>query len=180
MSMPSQTTAHGGSGLPQFDPSHFSSEVFWEVLTFVLLLFLFHRYVLPRINAILDERSMLIQKDMEDAAAKRKQSEQVLAEYQARLDSVQVEAEQVLEAARRKAAMIHENAMQQLDDDIRKKKQIFQVEIEFAKQQAMKEIRNKSADLALMATEKLIKQRMDSQVAKEIIDDAIRELGDKH
>lgn len=178
MSLSPQTAANSGSGLPQFDPSHFSSEVFWEILTFLFLLFLFYRYVLPKINAILDERSMLIQKNLEDAAAKRKQGEKALAEYQLKLNSVQIEAEQMLEAARQEAAMLHERAMQQLDDDIRKKKQIVQAEIEFAKRRAMKEIRNTSADLALMAAEKLIERRIDRQLAREMVEDALRELGD--
>jgi len=119
---------------------------------------------------------MLIRKNIEDAAAQREQSEKVLAEYQANLDSVQIEAKQILEAARLDTVMLREKAMQKLDDDIRKKKQIVQSEIEYFRRQAMKEIRNTSAELVLMATEKLIKKKMDTNDAKRIVEDAIREI----
>ncbi len=177
MRAPAQMAA--GAGLPQFDPAHFSSEVFWEIISFLLLLFLFQRYVLPRINAILDARSMRIQRALEEAAAKRRESEALLDEYRRRLDAVHIEAEEILLEARREAAEIHARAMEQLQADIQKKKKVARKEIAFAKHKAMEEIRRQSAELVVAATEKLIGREMDPATARKLVEEAVMDLSRK-
>jgi len=171
-----EAAKNGTSGLPQFDAAHFTSEVFWEVITFLLLLALFWRYILPRINAILDERSMLIQNNIENATRNRKESDRLLTEYQRKLDAAHEEAAALMARAGKEIAEYREESTRQLEEDIRRKKQAFKTEIEFTKRQAMKEIKNISAEAAILAAEKLIEKNVDADEAKRLVDDAIREI----
>jgi len=171
-----EPSKHVSRGLPQFDPANFTSEVFWEVVTFLLLLALFWRYVLPRINAILDERSMLIQNDIENSKRNRQESERLLAEYQRKLDASHEEAAALMAQADKEIAEYREESTRHFEADIRLKKKAFKSEIEFAKQQAMQEIKNLSAEAAILAAEKLIKKNVGTGDAKRFIDDAILEI----
>ena len=91
------TTAHTGAsaGEPSFPPfqrENFASQLFWLGLTFVLLYVLMSRIALPRIAAIMAERSKQIS---EHVAAAQSLKEQADAAHAAR--------DQALAAARRRA-----------------------------------------------------------------------------
>jgi len=162
--------------MPQFDASHFTSEVFWEVTIFLLFLLLLWRYVLPKINAVLDERSALIQGDIDSASSNKKESERLLAEYQQKLDRLHEEATDIMAQADKEIAEHQENSMRQLQEDIERKKQTFNTEIEFARRQAMKELKNISAEAAILAAEKLIKMKVDAETANRLVEDAIEKM----
>lgn len=92
-----ETTAHTGAvaGQPSFPPfqtENFASQLFWLGLTFVLLYELMSRIALPRIGAIMAERSKRI---AEHVAAAQSLKEQADAAHAAR--------DQALAAARSRA-----------------------------------------------------------------------------
>ena len=122
---------------------------------------------------------MRIQQALEEAAAKRRESEALLDEYRRRLDSVHIEAEEILLAARKEAAETHARAMEQLQADIQKKKEVARKEIEFAKRKAIEELRQQSAELVVAATEKLIGRELDPLSARKLVEEAIRDLNRK-
>jgi len=164
------------AGLPQFDTSHFTSQVFWEIICFLLLLFLLQRFVLPRINAVLDERSARIRRALEGAEDKRRKAEAALREYRRKLDTAHSEAEKVLQAARKEAESIRATAMIELQAEIRRKKERAFEEIAYAERRAKQEIKGVCVDLAVAAAEKLIRREMDRESAEELIEEAIRDL----
>jgi len=162
--------------MPQFDASHFTSEVLWEIAIFLFFLLLLWRYVLPKINAVLDERSALIQGDIDSASGNRKESERLLAEYQQKLDRLHEEATDIMAQADKEIAEHQENSMRQLQEDIERKKQTFNTEIEFARRQAMKELKNISAEAAILAAEKLIEMKIDAKTADRLVEDAMEKM----
>ena len=46
--------------MPQFDPSFWSPQIVWLIISFVVLYYLMWRFVLPRLNEILEEREFRI------------------------------------------------------------------------------------------------------------------------
>jgi len=162
--------------MPQFDASHFTPEVLWEIAIFLIFLFLLWRYVLPSINAILDERSALIQGDIDSASCNKKESERLLAEYQLKLDRLHEEATDIMAQADKEIAEHQENSMRQLQEDIERKKQTFNTEMEFARRQAMKELKTISAEAAILAAERLIKIKVDAETANRLVEEAIEKM----
>jgi F-type H+-transporting ATPase subunit b len=49
-------TAASGPGMPQLDFTTFSNQIFWLVVTMVVLYFVMSRVALPRIAAVLADR----------------------------------------------------------------------------------------------------------------------------
>jgi len=169
-------TADTSAGLPQFEPGFFTAQIFWEAITFLVLLYLMTKFIIPKINRLLDQRATIIQNDLDTAARSRKESEHLLAEYQRKLDKLHEEADTIMAQARKEMIERHALSMRQLEEDIQRKKQKFREEIDFAKQQATKEVRNIFAEVAILAAEKLIEKNMDTDDAKRIVEDAIREI----
>ncbi len=171
-----QAGAAAAHGLPQFDPEMFPAQIFWEVITFLALLELMRRFVIPRIRSMLAERENEVKRMLDEAARHRAESERLMREHRKRLAQVEEEAARMLREAEKRAAALHADAMQQLEEDIRRKKQALWADIEFAKRQALKELHEVAAEAAVMAAGKFIEQRMDRETAQRLVADAIRDL----
>jgi len=164
------------SGLPQFDPGPFASQIFWAVASFGVLLFLLNRYVLPIINETLDKRAASIKDEVEQAEQLRKDAERVVAEYQQQLASIHEEAAVILEESRKDAIEYRKKTMREMDAELKKKKEIFSAELDFAKRQALKEVRGVAVDLTMQATEKLVARHVDADEAGRMVESSIEEL----
>ena len=56
--------------MPQFDPTHFPSEIIWTLISFALLFVLLKWLVLPRLVRLIEARTRMIREEMEQAAAR--------------------------------------------------------------------------------------------------------------
>ncbi len=76
------------SGLPQLNVQDFAPQLIWLALTFGILYFLLSRVSLPRIGEVIEERRDSIQRDLDEAARLKGETEKALAGYeQARADA---------------------------------------------------------------------------------------------
>src|SRR5688572_16933934 len=69
----------GEKSFPPLDPETFVPQLVWLVLTFGLLYVLLKRFALPRVGEVIEERQNCIQRDLEQAAALKAETEQALA-----------------------------------------------------------------------------------------------------
>ncbi|MEM1380551.1 MAG: F0F1 ATP synthase subunit B' [Pseudomonadota bacterium] len=101
--------AEGGGGLPQFDTSTFASQIFWLLISFIVLYLLMSRVFLPRIGGVIEERRQRIADDFDKAAEFKRQAEEAEAAYK-----------QALADARARASRIAQETRDQIDADIKK------------------------------------------------------------
>ena len=78
------TAASSSSGpkLPQLDLATYSSQVFWLIVSFVVLYFLVAKLAMPRIAEVLEERQERIEDDLDKAETLKKEAYQVRIEYE--------------------------------------------------------------------------------------------------
>src|SRR5207244_11564867 len=86
--------------MPQFDTQLFSSLLFWEWVSFGVLLFLLYKYAFPGILKALDERGQKIRENIEAAERSRAEAERRMDEYEAKMKAAQKEAEEVVAQAK--------------------------------------------------------------------------------
>jgi F-type H+-transporting ATPase subunit b len=166
----------GGGGMPQFDSSTFSSQAFWAVVSFIVLMTLLAKYVLPAIAEILDQRGKKIGREISDAEKMRRESEEMLAKYKKDLANANQEAVKIVEEAKVTALRVSENKLAELDEELTKKKKSAIAEIEQLKRQALAEINELAVDVAMQATEKLIAKAVSKADANKMVTDAIDEI----
>src|SRR2546426_11895890 len=80
--------------MPQFDTQFFSSLLFWEWVSFGILLLILYKYAFPWILENLDARERKIRETIEAAERQRAEAERRMAEDDARMRSAQKEAEE--------------------------------------------------------------------------------------
>ncbi|MGN7612986.1 F0F1 ATP synthase subunit B [Magnetococcales bacterium HHB-1] len=170
------SVAEASSGLPQFETSTFSSQAFWSVVSFAILLFLLQKYVIPAINSVLDARGKSIADDLSGAEKARKEAEASLAKYQQQLKEASAKAEETVERARKDAAKLREQNLAELDNELAKKRAEAEESIEQAKRAAIAEIQTTAVDIAMTATEKLVGKAVTKTDASRMVTEAIEEI----
>jgi len=159
--------------MPQLNPEHFASQIFWLVVVFVALYVLMSWLVLPRISEVLEERQDKVDDDLSRAEKLRAEAEAVLAEYEAALASARAEASGLLkqagdkmkaEAAERQSAFARTLAEQAKEAEAR---------ILAAKAQALGNLKSVAAGAATAATAKLIAVTPGESEVDKAVDDTL-------
>ncbi len=120
-----QTVEHGaeagGAGMPQLDFSTFPNQIFWLIVTLVVIYFVLSRIALPRIGAVLAERAGTITNDI--AAAEELKQKAVAAEaaYDKALAEARTEANRIVAEAKAAMQADLDVALKKADAQIAKK-----------------------------------------------------------
>src|SRR3546814_2400774 len=115
---PPALAATGGSGiggLPQLDAYTYPTQIFWLVVTFVILYLIMSKVALPRIAEVLEERQERVADDIETAERLRSEAAVVQSEYEKALAEARGKAQELFgetgdELAREQAAAGAETA----------------------------------------------------------------------
>jgi F-type H+-transporting ATPase subunit b len=92
--------ANDAAGMPQLEFSTFPNQIFWLVVTLVVLYMILSRVALPRIGSILAERAGTITADIDAAETYKRQANEAEAAYNKALDDARGEAHKVAEKMR--------------------------------------------------------------------------------
>lgn len=95
--------AESAPGMPQLDPSSYSNQIFWLVVTLAVIYLLLTRIALPRISAVLAERQGTITNDLARAEDLKRQAEEAEAAYEKAMADARAEAQMII--ANNKAEM---------------------------------------------------------------------------
>lgn len=99
-------------GMPQLDPSSFSSQLFWLGITFVILYVVMARSVIPRIREVLEKRQNQIQHDLDTAEKSKTQAETAKLNYEEEVIQAKEKSSQLIQQTQREidAMMAQEQA----------------------------------------------------------------------
>lgn len=92
--------AHGKTGLPQLDPSHFVPQLFWLALTFGALYVILSTFALPAVGEVLEERRQRIKRDLDEAERMKGETEKALSAYEQALAEARAKGTQIARDAR--------------------------------------------------------------------------------
>ncbi len=91
---------HASGGMPQLDFSTFPNQIFWLVVTLVIIYVVLSRVALPRIGSVLAERKGTITNDLAAAEELKQKAVQAEAAYQNALTTARVEAAKIVAQAK--------------------------------------------------------------------------------
>ncbi len=159
--------------MPQFESHFFSSLMFWEVVSFAILLWILAKYAFPPILETLEARERKIRESLEQADRHRTEAERKMQEYEAKLAAAAKEAEALFAAARERAQRVQEENEQRLQADAERIKGDAQREIDAERRKAIQDIRNQTTDLALLVAEKVLGRSLNDADHRRLADEAL-------
>ncbi len=134
--------AHGDEHgtFPPFDPATWGSQLIWLAITFGALLFLMSRLVLPRIKAILDNRSERISGDLAAAGRLKDETDAAIAAYEQALAEARQNAHSIAQEARDGAKSKIDADRTRIEADLQGKLDAADARINNVKTQALAEV----------------------------------------
>ena len=108
----------GGAGMPQLDFSTFPNQIFWLVVTLLVIYFILSRVALPRIGAVLAERQGTITNDIATAEELKQRALEAEAAYDQALLDARSEAGKIVADAKADIQSDLDVQMQKADAEI--------------------------------------------------------------
>ena len=153
-----------------------TSLIFWEVITFAILLFLLYRYVYPPIRDQIQRRQSEIEEAIDEAQKTRAEARELLAEYRRQIEEARGEARQILDEARKQGEAQRERTKQEAREEGERIIQRAREEIERERESALRELRREVADMVIGTTEQVIGRELDRDGHEQLISEALDNL----
>ena len=148
----------------------------FQVINFLILLYLLNRFLFKPILARLDQRSSTISRGLEDAEAAARDRELARPEREAAVAEARKEANEMIARANKIAEDTRNEILTSARDEAEKISRRAREEIVAEKEKAMAEIRAQVADLALAAAGKLIRREMDGPTQRRLVEEFLAEV----
>ena len=172
----SLAAASGGDSGGSFLVSPALGLMIWTLVLFVFMMWLLSKYALPRIGEALEKRANAIRESIDAAEKTRKEADEILAEYRARLKEAREQADDIVARARKAA----DTTKTQASDEGREKREELLAaarrDIEAETRRSLERIRKEVADLTVLTTEKVTRKTLSGDDQKRLIDEALAEV----
>jgi len=153
-----------------------NTTMLWQLFNFFVLLFLLRKFLYSPVKEILDKRAAQINGDLDDAEARRKEAEEIKAEYEQKLKNAHTEAQEIVDKAETRANKKAKNIINEAEEKGENLKAKKLEEIEQAKKEAAAELRDSIANYTVLAANKLIREQLDENKHQQMIMDFIDDL----
>ena len=151
-------------------------KLLFQVVNFLLLLYLLNRFLFKPVLKLLDEREARIRKGLEDAEAAARDRELAKAEREAALDEARREAHEMVARANKIAEDSRAEILAEAKDQSEKITARAREEITAEKDKAMAELRATVADLALDAAGRLVRSDMNQTTQRRLVEEFLTEV----
>ncbi|MHB1234217.1 MAG: F0F1 ATP synthase subunit B [Microbacteriaceae bacterium] len=152
-------------------------DLVWSAVSFVIILFFFWKYVLPRLNTMLSERAALIEGNIEKAGQAKAEADAALEEYRAQLSEARAEAAKIREQARADGVAIVNELKEQATVEAARITAHASAQIEAERQSALVSLRAEVGSLAIELASGVIGEVLsDDKKAQAVVDRFLSEL----
>lgn len=159
----------GSSGLPQLDFDTFPSQIFWLVVSIVVLYFLMTRIALPRIATVLEERADAIADDLDKAEEFKQKAEEAEAAYDAALQAAREKAQEIAAVTRAKIQKDLDAAMEKADAEIAARTAEGEKRIAEIRDSSMAAVSEVAGEAAVAIVDSIIPGSVEADVVKSAV-----------
>ncbi len=153
-----------------------TSELVWGSISFVVLLAALYKFAWPGLTKGMADRSERIRSDLDQAEQAKVTAQRALDDYRTQLNEAKGEAGKIIEEARRSADAMRQELQSKAEADIAELRKRAAAEVEAAKSQALTDLRNEVATLAIGAAEVVVQHSLDRDTQLQLIENYINEV----
>ena len=125
------------------------------------------------------KRQDKIKDDIDSAIADRESAKQLREEYEAKLKDIDREADEILNAARKKALANEAKIVAEAKEEAARIIKQAHTEAELEKEKAKDDIKKEMVEIAALMAGKVVGDRMDTTVQDALVEETLKEVGDK-
>ncbi|AOY75580.1 F0F1 ATP synthase subunit B [Clostridium formicaceticum] len=151
--------------------------VFQIVNTLIIFLVL-RRFLFKPTTEFMENRTKGIEDAIEEAATKNKEAEELKTQYEAKLDNIKDERNQIIKEATKRAEERSEEIIKAAQAEAEKIIEKGQQDIQRERQKTVNELKDQISTLAIMAASKVIEEELNEKAHKKMIEQFIKEVGE--
>ncbi len=152
-------------------------DIVWSIIPFALVLFLFWRIVLPRLQKTLDERSSVIEGGIAQAESAQAEAKKALEKYTKLLADARAEASGIRDKARQEGVVILQEMKESAQAEANRIAQAATAQIEAERHQAVLSLRKEVGALALDLAAAVVQERLSEDAkAASVVDRLLADL----
>lgn len=152
-------------------------DILWSTVVLVVIGVVFYKLVLPKFQAVLDERTEKIEGGLAQAAHAQEEAAAAKAEYEQQLQDARTEAARIREDARTEATAIVTEARQKATAEQARIAETAQRQIEAERQQAAVQLRTDVGSLATELASKIVGESLADEARRSrVVDRFLDEL----
>lgn len=169
---PAFAADEGGGGLFAVDPGLFV----WTLLVFLLVLWVLGKFAWGPILGALDAREQGIRKSIDDAAAMRSEAQLLLEEHRKQVADARRQSQEIVAEGRAAAERVGREIQDRARDEANRIVERARAEIERERDVALGKIREEAVELALAAASRLLRERLDEDRDRALVQQFLSEL----
>ena len=153
----------------------------WEELlvgaiAFGILFFFMWKWILPRVNALLEERRQKIQGEIERAEQTRGEADHILEEYRQQLAGAREESGRIIEEARKTADQLRKDLLGKAEEEAQGVVARAQDEIRAERDRVFQELRSQIGEISVELAARIVGQSLDEAAHQRLIDEYIDQV----
>ena len=130
------------------------------------------------VRQMLKKRQDKIQGELEDAKQNQDEAAALKAEYEAKLKDINVEAEEILGEARKKALANENRIIAEAKEEAARIRERAEQEAELEKKKAADDVKKEMISIASVMAGKVVAASIDTTVQDSLIEETLKEIGD--
>jgi F-type H+-transporting ATPase subunit b len=148
----------------------------WTLVLFLITMWVLSKVAFPKIQEALDKRAKAISESIDAAERQRKESDELLAEYRARLAEAREQADDIMARARKAAETAEAEAAAAGKEKREELVSAAKRDIEAETRRSLDQIRQEVADLTVLATERVTRKSLTDEDQKRLVEEALGEV----
>ena len=153
-----------------------ASELIFGAVSFAIIYAFMAKFVIPRMNTLLEARREKIQGEMEKAEASRVAADEELARYKAQLAGAAEEANRIIDEARKTADQVRVDLQGKAEQESQAIVARAQEEIRAERDRVFQELRSQVGEIAVELAGKVVGQSLDKSSHERLIDEYIDQV----
>ena len=153
-----------------------ATELLVGAVAFAIIFFFMWKWVLPRVNVLLEQRREQIQGEMEKAEQAHQEADAELASYKEQLAGARDESNRIIEEARRTADQLRMDLQAKAEQESQAIVQRAQEEIRAERDRVFQELRAQVGEIAVELAGKVVGAELDTTTHARLIDEYIDQV----
>jgi F-type H+-transporting ATPase subunit b len=145
------------------------------IINFIVLLVLLRLFLFKPVLKMLDERAQRTKEGMELAEATKKEYEQAKGEVQKQIEKGRQETQAIIAQAMQVGERLKEESRQEATKQAQTIIDRTRTELETERDKIVEDLRREFVDISIAAAEKVIKETLDREKHRKLIEETLRE-----
>ncbi len=153
-----------------------AAELVVGAVAFAVIFFFMWKWVIPRVNTLLEERREKIQGELERAEETRSEADHILEEYRAQLAGAREEAGRIIEETRKTAEQLRKDMLGRAEEESQGIVARAQDEIRAERDRVFQELRSQIGEISVELAARIVGESLDEAAHQRLIDEYIDQV----